>query len=176
VRSPEIAEFLALNRRPRQRRRAPGGLRNRVWDDGEPVWIPDVIQDTTFQRAPQAAKAGLHGAFAFPLRFGDEILGVMEFFSRYTRPTDEVLLLSSRSIGSQVGQFLARRKAEERVLRLAHFDDLTGLPNRSTFNQRLHHALAQAQRHTKPLAVLFIDLDRFKIINDTLGHEAGDRV
>jgi len=176
VRSPEIAEFLALNSRPRQRRRAPGGLRNRVWDDGEPVWIPDVIQDTTFQRAPQAAKAGLHGAFAFPLRFGDEILGVMEFFSRYTRPTDEVLLLSSRSIGSQVGQFLARRKAEERVLRLAHFDDLTGLPNRSTFNQRLHHALAQAQRHTKPLAVLFIDLDRFKIINDTLGHDAGDRV
>jgi diguanylate cyclase (GGDEF)-like protein len=50
------------------------------------------------------------------------------------------------------------------------------LPNRSTFNQRLHHALVQAQRHTKPLAVLFIDLDRFKIINDTLGHDAGDRV
>ncbi len=176
VQSPEIAEFLALNRRPQQAVRAPGGLRNRVWAHGEPVWIADVTQDPTFRRAPLAAKAGLHGAFAFPILFDDDILGVMEFFSRYSRPADEVLLLSARSIGSQIGQFLARRKAEERVRHLAHFDDLTGLPNRSTFNQRLQHALAQAQRHAKPLAVLFIDLDRFKIINDTLGHDAGDRV
>ena len=176
VQSPEIAEFLALNRRPQQAVRAPGGLRNRVWEDGEPVWIADVTQEATFRRAPLAAKAGLHGAFAFPILCGDDILGVMEFFSRYSRPADEVLLLSARSIGSQIGQFLARRKAEERVSRLAQFDDLTGLPNRSTFNQRLQHALAQAQRHAKPLAVLFIDLDRFKIINDTLGHDAGDRV
>jgi diguanylate cyclase (GGDEF)-like protein/PAS domain S-box-containing protein len=176
VQSAEIAEFLALNLKPRQLPRAAGGLLNRVWSDGEPVWIADITKDATFRRAPIAIKAGLHGAFAFPLRFGDDILGVMEFFSRYSRPADDVLLLSARSIGSQIGQFLARRKAEERVSHLAHFDELTGLSNRSTFNQRLQHAIAQAQRHAKPLAVLFIDLDRFKIINDTLGHDAGDRV
>jgi diguanylate cyclase (GGDEF)-like protein/PAS domain S-box-containing protein len=69
-----------------------------------------------------------------------------------------------------------RKQAEERVRHLAHFDELTGLPNRSMFNQRLGHALAQARRSDRPLAILFIDLDRFKNINDTLGHGAGDRV
>ena len=100
----------------------------------------------------------------------------MEFFSRAIRPPDEVLLQSVGSIGAQIGQFMARREAEERVHRLAHYDELTGLPNRSMFNQRLSHALAQARRNDKSLAILFIDLDRFKNINDTLGHEAGDRV
>ena len=174
--SAGVTEFLDGNRQPRRLPRTPGGLLNRVWDDGEPVWMTDVTQDVTFRRAAIAAKAGLRGAFAFPIRFGDEILGVMEFYTRDSRPPDEVLLQSARSMGSQIGQFLARRKAEERVRHLAHFDDLTGLPNRNTFNQRLQHALAQAHRHAKPLAVLFIDLDRFKIINDTLGHNAGDRV
>ena len=69
-----------------------------------------------------------------------------------------------------------RKHAEERVRHLANYDDLTGLPNRSMFNQRLGHALAQARRSGKSLAILFIDLDRFKNINDTLGHDAGDRV
>ncbi len=68
-----------------------------------------------------------------------------------------------------------RKQAEARVLHIAHYDELTGLPNRSMFHQRVGHALAQARRSAKELAILFIDLDHFKKINDTLGHEAGDR-
>ncbi|MDP1989817.1 MAG: EAL domain-containing protein, partial [Syntrophales bacterium] len=131
---------------------------------------------TGFRRAPLAVKAGLHGAFAFPIRSGNDILGVVEFFSLASRPPDEALLQSTRAIGGQIGLFIARKQAEERIRHLAHYDALTGLANRSMFSQRLGHALAQARRNGMQLAVLFIDLDRFKNINDTLGHEAGDSV
>lgn len=58
----------------------------------------------------------------------------------------------------------------------AFHDQLTGLPNRALFNDRLDHGLAQAKRHERSLAVMFIDLDDFKQVNDTFGHEAGDEV
>ena len=66
--------------------------------------------------------------------------------------------------------------AEARIQHLATHDSLTGLPNRAMFNQLLSHALSSAQRHERMFAVLFIDLDRFKFINDTLGHVAGDQL
>jgi diguanylate cyclase (GGDEF)-like protein/PAS domain S-box-containing protein len=69
-----------------------------------------------------------------------------------------------------------RKRAEERIEYLATHDALTGLPNRSMFSQLLNHAIQSAQRHKRQLAVFFIDLDRFKIINDTMGHEAGDQL
>jgi diguanylate cyclase (GGDEF)-like protein/PAS domain S-box-containing protein len=67
-----------------------------------------------------------------------------------------------------------RKRAEERVRNLAYHDPLTGLPNRRLFNDRLAVALAQAHRRRQPLAVLFLDLDHFKLINDSFGHGLGD--
>ncbi|NJA06728.1 GGDEF domain-containing protein [Methylococcaceae bacterium WWC4] len=64
----------------------------------------------------------------------------------------------------------------EQALHLAHHDELTGLANRSLLLDRLQQALAQADRQQKPVAVLFIDLDDFKTINDSFGHDAGDRL
>ncbi|MBF0304417.1 MAG: sensor domain-containing diguanylate cyclase [Alphaproteobacteria bacterium] len=69
-----------------------------------------------------------------------------------------------------------RRRAEERIRHLAHHDPLTGLPNRHLFNDRLAMALSRARRGGAKLALMYVDLDRFKPINDTLGHEAGDAV
>lgn len=69
-----------------------------------------------------------------------------------------------------------RKHAEEKIKHLAYHDPLTGLPNRTLFKDRLNLALANVHRNQEMLAVMFLDLDRFKIINDTLGHDVGDRV
>jgi diguanylate cyclase (GGDEF)-like protein/PAS domain S-box-containing protein len=69
-----------------------------------------------------------------------------------------------------------RKLAEEKIQYLATHDSLTGLPNRLMFSQLLNHAIQAAQRYHRLLAVLFVDLDRFKIVNDTLGHKAGDQL
>ena len=69
-----------------------------------------------------------------------------------------------------------RKRVEEQVRSLAYRDSLTGLPNRLLFNDRLSMAVASAHRHRRGVAVLFLDLDRFKVINDSLGHSVGDRL
>jgi diguanylate cyclase (GGDEF)-like protein len=69
-----------------------------------------------------------------------------------------------------------RRRAEEKLRVVSTHDPLTALPNRTLLHERLSHALARAQRHGRQLAVLFVDLDRFKNVNDTLGHDAGDKL
>jgi len=94
--------------------------------------------------------------------------------------------LSITAIRNSVGkirQFAAifsdithRKRREERIHTLAYFDELTGLANRRLFLDRLQLAIANAHRHNHRLAVLFLDLDLFKRINDTLGHQAGDQV
>jgi diguanylate cyclase (GGDEF)-like protein/PAS domain S-box-containing protein len=72
---------------------------------------------------------------------------------------------------------ITQRKAfEERLRHLAEFDVLTGLPNRALFLDRLNQAIARAIRSSKSMALLFLDIDHFKIVNDTLGHEAGDEL
>lgn len=69
-----------------------------------------------------------------------------------------------------------KKKAEESILQLAHYDELTKLPNRALFFDRLNHAVERAKRESKNLAVLFLDLDNFKEVNDSRGHSIGDKL
>jgi PAS domain S-box-containing protein len=111
----------------RQRTFEPGvGLPGRVWASGQPAWIPDVVHDANFPRAPIAAREGLHGALSFPIRLGEEVLGVIEFFCTETRQPDEDLLRMMASAGSQIGQFIERKRAEEAQALLAAIVESSG--------------------------------------------------
>jgi diguanylate cyclase (GGDEF)-like protein/PAS domain S-box-containing protein len=87
------------------------------------------------------------------------------------------IILEGRNVILSVARDITERKrAEQQLAYMATHDALTGLPNRVLFNDRLTLALAQAQRHQQKLAVMLLDLDRFKDINDTLGHSVGDQL
>jgi PAS domain S-box-containing protein len=91
------------------------GLPGRVLSTGAPSWIVDAPADSNFPRAHVARRSGLQAAFGFPLRSPRGIVGVMEFFSRERLEPDERLLGTMSMLGSQVGQFVARRQAEAEV-------------------------------------------------------------
>ena len=84
------------------------GLPGRVWKSGKPSWITDVVSDPNFPRAAAAAREGLHSGFAFPVKSGTEIVGVIEFFHRDIQKPDKELLAMFASIGLQIGQFIQR--------------------------------------------------------------------
>ena len=117
-----IPEFEAATR---ESTLEPGtGLPGRVWSTREPAFIPDVVHDPDFLRAPVAGRDGLHAAFGVPILLAGEVLGVMEFFSREVRQPDRDLNNVMATIGSQIGQFIERKRAEDALHRaqaeLAH--------------------------------------------------------
>ncbi|HYM66198.1 MAG TPA: EAL domain-containing protein [Patescibacteria group bacterium] len=275
------------------------GLAGKVWETGAPFSMPELALDGT-ERAAAALAAGLHGVVGFPVRSGRRVIGMIALYDPEPRELDEGLIAVMNDIGSQIGEFVERKRAEvalqesekrmravldnvadglatidhkgviesanpavvrlfgyteeeligqhagvliattarsafdnyvQRRLRVdlpvtgmhetmgkrkngslfplefvvnsmqlgsrhlfiatlrdiserkAHtdaleyqalHDALTGLPNRSLFGDRLRQALLAARRNQKMLGVLLLDLDRFKDINDALGHDRGD--
>jgi PAS domain S-box-containing protein len=91
------------------------GLPGRVWETGEPAWITDAPTDRNFPRADAARLAGLRVAFSAPLRSSGSVVGAIEFFARELREPDEALLASMTVLGSQIGEFVARRRAEQEL-------------------------------------------------------------
>ncbi len=119
---------------------------------------------------------GIVTTLSFPLCTGAEVLGVAEFYSRERRHAEPQVIAMAHSIASQMSHFLQRRRAENNLHFLANHDPLTGLPNRLMFKEHLEDSLSLANTEKTALYVLFIDLDRFKDINDSLGHNIGDQL
>ncbi len=91
------------------------GLPGSIWKSGEPAWISNIADDINFTRCSIANKEGLHGGFGFPIKSGNRVLGIVEFFSRKTRSFDHDLLQDVTTLGGQIGQFIDRLVALENL-------------------------------------------------------------
>lgn len=109
------ARLADFEKATRERVFEPGvGIPGRVLSSKKPAWVPDVLKDSNFPQAPFAARAGIHGAVGFPLIHGGNVLGVVEFFSERIEDPDPGLTRMLESVGYQLGQFLDRRRVEDR--------------------------------------------------------------
>jgi len=130
---------------------------------------------------PVVRADGAKSGAAFPLQVAGEVIGIFLFLSAetgtFTAEFVEVLQRLADNVSFALDN-LARadekRKADARIEYLASHDSLTDLPNREMFGGLLRHTIETSRRGARRFALLFIDLDRFKVINDSLGHEAGD--
>jgi diguanylate cyclase (GGDEF)-like protein len=125
--------------------------------------------------APLAA-LGAASFCVLPLRYQRQLVGVVALGDRGVRPADDDERLQARRLADQVAVALANARMLQQVRTLAYVDSLTGLPNRLSYKERLGRSLDEAGRNGRLVAALFIDLDHFSRINDTLGHEAGDHL
>jgi len=145
----------------------------------EVVNIPHVagLPPEAASEKKEFEREGIRSLICVPMLTAQEVVGFLGFDSvredRFWSP-DIIRLLNM--LAGILALALERKETEERLEHMAHSDSLTNLPNRPLFFDRLAQALVRARRRQQNLAVLFIDLDRFKAVNDAAGHDAGDVV
>ncbi|WP_342130823.1 GGDEF domain-containing protein [Hydrogenophaga sp. OTU3427] len=169
------AESLALQMAPSE------GLVGTVWQTGEASWVEDMANDPQFLRRAGANRCKLLSGYVFPVTYTSEdgrvhSPGVLEFYSCLTRQPDAHLPGMSATIGALIAQAAQRLEEQAKILYLAQVDELTTLANRSHFHALLSQACVSARQSGATFDLMFVDLDRFKPINDAFGHEVGNFV
>ncbi len=145
---------------------------------GEPVFVADVLSDPLWEDYADLVRPyGYRSCWSMPIRsYQGNVLGTFALYSHEVGvPSAEHKDLISMA-AHLAGIAIERRQSEERIQFMAHHDALTGLPNRTMFDERVASALLQASTSGQWVALAFLDLDNFKLINDTLGHHAGDEL
>ncbi|MCW3043275.1 MAG: diguanylate cyclase/phosphodiesterase with sensor, partial [Actinobacteria bacterium] len=155
-----------------------------AYQTGEAVAVADLRDESRFPKfTPRAVEAGLVAVFTFPLCKGAERLGALDLYRSTPGLLDDAAMSAAQTLADVAAAYLLNAQARvdleassERSRESAVHDALTGLPNRTLFLERLDHAVRRGRRSGKMAAVLFADLDRFKMVNDLHGHNAGDEL
>jgi diguanylate cyclase (GGDEF)-like protein len=155
-----------------------------AYDSGDAIGVPDLRLDSRFPRfSPQALAAGLGAVFTFPMHHGDSRLGALDLYRETPGPLSPASMITAQTLADVAAAYLinAQGRADLQVSSdTAHqaslHDALTGLPNRGLMLDRLAHALNRGTRSDTISAVFFLDLDGFKAVNDTYGHQIGDEL
>jgi diguanylate cyclase (GGDEF)-like protein len=155
---------------------APGGqgLAGRAVREASPVFSNDVAADPQRLMKAECAERGINSLVVLPLVVGAEVAGVLALYAAERGFFDDEEMRLLRELAGDVAFALDHIEKEERVRYLAYYDALTGLANRTLFLERLAQHLANAAREGRRLALVIVNIERFKTINDTLGRPAGD--
>ena len=151
---------------------------------GDSVSLPDLDADERFPRfSPAGVEADLAAVFTFPLSHGPERFGALDLYRETPGDLDAADMVAAQTLADVAAALLLNAKARDEALAVsdqfhhsAMHDQLTGLPNRLLLQERLEHGALRAHRTQTYTAVLFLDLDRFKQVNDTHGHLVGDQL
>ncbi|QTE30983.1 putative bifunctional diguanylate cyclase/phosphodiesterase [Pengzhenrongella sicca] len=149
---------------------------------GEPSFVPDLAAQTKFPKfGPAALKEGMAAVFAFPLRHDDGRLGALDLYRDVAGPLSDRAQVVAQTLADVGAAYILNARARDDITQAADWfrerslhDPLTGLPNRVLLIEHLEQASARARRTHRSAAILFVDLDKFKRVNDTHGHTVGD--
>ncbi|HEY5339953.1 MAG TPA: diguanylate cyclase [Candidatus Aquilonibacter sp.] len=154
---------------------ARASISHHVIDRRSPFFVQDM-EAPEWRDDPARSTAPWRSYLGIPLTVFDVAYGALIFASR--RPRAEGIDPSERDMAQLIGLFvsaaLERASQNERIEQMAFNDALTGLPNRILFNDRIEHTIATARRYARGFAVMYLDVDHFKAINDKYGHTVGD--
>jgi diguanylate cyclase (GGDEF)-like protein/PAS domain S-box-containing protein len=144
--------------------------------NGAPVIVTDWAIERRFSKSPALRDGGMRSGVSVAIEGPAGPFGILGVQSRHTRKYRAGDVDFLQSLANVLADAFERQATEDGIRHRALHDHLTGLPNRVLFLDRVEHALARLRRRRSPTAILFLDLDRFKLVNDSLGHHVGDEL